>query len=54
MLLPVLPTEYGGRDSHSEMCRVVEVLAEQNLAVAVYTAIVTGPALRPVVLWAEA
>ncbi|MFF2549136.1 acyl-CoA dehydrogenase family protein [Kitasatospora sp. NPDC058063] len=52
VLLPVLPAEYGGRDSHSEMCRVVEVLAEQNLAVAVYTAIVTGLALRPVVLWA--
>ncbi|MFJ9842586.1 acyl-CoA dehydrogenase family protein [Kitasatospora sp. NPDC101155] len=53
VLLPVLPAEYGGRDSHTEMCRVVEVLAEQNLAVAVYTAIVTGLALRPVVLWAE-
>ncbi|MET9183048.1 acyl-CoA dehydrogenase family protein [Kitasatospora aureofaciens] len=53
VLLPALPAEYGGRDSHTEMCRVVEVLAEQNLAVAVYTAIVTGLALRPVVLWAE-
>ncbi|MEU6967048.1 acyl-CoA dehydrogenase family protein [Kitasatospora aureofaciens] len=52
VLLPVLPAEYGGRDSHVEMCRVVEVLAERNLAVAVYTAIVTGLALRPVVLWA--
>ncbi|WP_329491901.1 acyl-CoA/acyl-ACP dehydrogenase [Kitasatospora sp. NBC_01246] len=52
VLLPVLPAEYGGRDSHVEMCRVVEVLAEQNLAVAVYTAIVTGLALRPVVRWA--
>ncbi|WP_042424238.1 acyl-CoA dehydrogenase family protein [Streptacidiphilus anmyonensis] len=53
VLLPVLPAAYGGRESHTEMCRVVEVLAEQNLAVAVYTAIVTGLALRPVVLWAE-
>jgi alkylation response protein AidB-like acyl-CoA dehydrogenase len=53
VLLPVLPAGYGGRDSHVEMCRVVEVLAEQNLAVAVYTAVVTGLALRPVVLWAE-
>ncbi|MFJ4190491.1 acyl-CoA dehydrogenase family protein [Kitasatospora sp. NPDC089509] len=52
VLLPVLPAEYGGRDSHVELCRVVEVLAERNLAVAVYTAIVTGLALRPVVLWA--
>ncbi|MBD0688216.1 acyl-CoA dehydrogenase family protein [Streptomyces sp. CBMA123] len=52
VLLPVLPVEYGGRNSHVEMCRVVEVLAERNLAVAVYTAIVTGLALRPVVLWA--
>jgi alkylation response protein AidB-like acyl-CoA dehydrogenase len=53
VLLPVLPAEYGGRESHIEMCRVVEVLAEQNLALAVYTAVVTGLALRPVVLWAE-
>ncbi|MDR3083670.1 MAG: acyl-CoA/acyl-ACP dehydrogenase, partial [Streptomyces sp.] len=53
VLLPVLPAEYGGRDSHVEMCRVLEVLAEQNLAVAVYTTIVTGLALRPIVLWAE-
>ncbi|MEV0193677.1 acyl-CoA dehydrogenase family protein [Kitasatospora purpeofusca] len=52
VLLPVLPAEYGGRDSHVEMCRVVEVLAEQNLAVAVHTAIVSGLALRPVVRWA--
>ncbi|MFJ8434896.1 acyl-CoA dehydrogenase family protein [Kitasatospora sp. NPDC094019] len=52
VLLPVLPVEYGGRHSHAEMCRVVEVLAERNLAVAVHTAIVTGLALRPVVLWA--
>ncbi|MFG2913729.1 acyl-CoA dehydrogenase family protein [Kitasatospora sp. NPDC048298] len=52
VLLPVLPAEYGGRDSHVEMCRVVEVLAERNLALAVYTAVVTGLALRPVVLWA--
>ncbi|GAA2989565.1 hypothetical protein GCM10010519_24180 [Streptomyces lactacystinicus] len=53
VLLPALSAEYGGRDSHAEMCRVVEVLAEQNLAVAVYTGIVTGLALRPVVLWGE-
>ncbi|SDS63669.1 Acyl-CoA dehydrogenase [Streptomyces sp. TLI_053] len=52
VLLPVLPVEYGGRGSHVEMCRVVEVLAERNLAVAVHTAIVTGLALRPVVRWA--
>ncbi|MEU8542103.1 acyl-CoA dehydrogenase family protein [Streptomyces sp. NPDC048717] len=52
VLLPVLPAAYGGRNSHAEMCRVVEILAERNLAVAVYTAIVTGLALRPVVVWA--
>ncbi|MEU8760062.1 acyl-CoA dehydrogenase family protein [Streptomyces sp. NPDC048659] len=53
VLLPVLPTRFGGRSSHVEMCRVVEVLAERNLAVAVHTAVVAALALRPVVLWAE-
>src|SRR5262245_45230639 len=53
VLLPALPREYGGRDSHVEMCRVVETLAEQNLAVGAYATIVTGLALRPIVLWAS-
>ncbi|MFL6051703.1 MAG: acyl-CoA dehydrogenase family protein [Actinoallomurus sp.] len=53
VLLPALPKEYGGRDSHIEMCRVVETLAESNLAVGTYATIVTGLALRPIVLWAD-
>jgi alkylation response protein AidB-like acyl-CoA dehydrogenase len=52
VLLPALPREYGGRDSHLEMCRVVETLSEWNLAVGTYATIVTGLALRPIVLWA--
>ncbi|MCW2888906.1 MAG: hypothetical protein QOE54_4032 [Streptosporangiaceae bacterium] len=53
VLLPALPREYGGRDSHVEMCRVVEILSEWNLAVGTYATIVTGLALRPIVLWAS-
>src|SRR3954447_14582537 len=52
VLLPVLPREYGGRDSHVEMCRVVETLSEWNLPLGMYTTIVTGVALRPIALWA--
>src|SRR4051794_36028882 len=53
VLLPALPKEYGGRDSHLEMCRVVETLSEWNLAVGTYATIVTGLTLRPIVLWAD-
>src|SRR3954454_8407656 len=52
VLLPVLPREYGGRDSHVEMCRVVETLSEWNLPLGMYTTIITGVALRPIGLWA--
>src|SRR5262249_1208476 len=54
VLLPTLPKEYGGRDSHIEMCRVVEILAERNLAVGAYVTIITVLALRPIVLLASA
>jgi alkylation response protein AidB-like acyl-CoA dehydrogenase len=53
VLLPALPREYGGRDSHVEMCRVVEILSEWNLPVGTYATIVTGLALRPIALWAS-
>jgi alkylation response protein AidB-like acyl-CoA dehydrogenase len=52
VLLPALPREYGGRDSHVEMCRVVETLSESNLPLGMYTTIVTGVALRPIALYA--
>jgi alkylation response protein AidB-like acyl-CoA dehydrogenase len=52
VLLPALPKEYGGRDSHLEMCRVVETLSEWNLPLGMFTTIVTGVALRPIALWA--
>jgi alkylation response protein AidB-like acyl-CoA dehydrogenase len=51
VLLPALPKEYGGRDSHLEMCRVVETLSEWNLPLGMYTTIVTGVALRPIAIW---
>jgi alkylation response protein AidB-like acyl-CoA dehydrogenase len=52
VLLPALPREYGGRDSHVEMCRVVETLSEWNLPLGMFTTIVTGVALRPIALYA--
>jgi alkylation response protein AidB-like acyl-CoA dehydrogenase len=53
VLLPTLPKEYGGRDSHVEMCQVVEILAERNLAVGAYATIISVLALRPIALWAS-
>jgi alkylation response protein AidB-like acyl-CoA dehydrogenase len=53
VLLPALPKEYGGRDSHVEMCRVVETLSEWNLPLGMYMTIVTGVALRPIALFAS-
>ncbi|MBA9003094.1 acyl-CoA dehydrogenase family protein [Thermomonospora cellulosilytica] len=52
VLLPTLPKEYGGRDSHIEMCRVVETLSEWNLPLGMYVTVITAVALRPIVLWA--
>jgi alkylation response protein AidB-like acyl-CoA dehydrogenase len=53
VLLPALPAEFGGRDSHTEMCRVVETIAEWNLPLAMYTKIITAVALRPIALRAS-
>ncbi|HEY0542248.1 MAG TPA: acyl-CoA dehydrogenase family protein [Actinoallomurus sp.] len=53
VLLPSLPREYGGRDSHVEMCQVVETLSEWNLPLGMFTTIITGVALRPIALWAS-
>ncbi|HLV73104.1 alkylation response protein AidB-like acyl-CoA dehydrogenase [Actinomadura hallensis] len=52
VLLPTLPSRYGGRDSHVEMCRVAETAAEWNLALGVYVIVNTALALLPVVKWA--
>ena len=53
VLLPTLPREYGGRDSHVEMCRVVEAISEWNLPLGMYVTVITGVALRPITLWAS-
>jgi alkylation response protein AidB-like acyl-CoA dehydrogenase len=52
VLLPTLPKEYGGRDSHVEMCRIVETTSEWNLALGVFVMVNTALALLPVVKWA--
>jgi alkylation response protein AidB-like acyl-CoA dehydrogenase len=53
VMLPALPKEFGGRDSHVEMCRVVECLAEWNLPLGMYTKIITAVALRPIAMRAS-
>jgi alkylation response protein AidB-like acyl-CoA dehydrogenase len=53
VLLPALPRQYGGRDSHVEMCRVVETLAEWNLPLGMYAKIITAVSLRPITLRAS-
>lgn len=53
VLLPALPKEFGGRDSHVEMCRVVECLAEWNLPIGMYTKIITAVVLRPIAMRAS-
>ncbi|WP_344260410.1 acyl-CoA dehydrogenase family protein [Actinomadura napierensis] len=53
VLLPTLPKEYGGRDDHLEMCRVVETVSEWNLPLGMYVTVITAVALRPIVLWAD-
>ncbi|WP_212914305.1 acyl-CoA dehydrogenase family protein [Streptomyces sp. TS71-3] len=50
VLLPALPKELGGRDSHVEMGRVVEAISEWNLPIGMYTMIVTAIVLRAVAL----
>ncbi|GLY86118.1 acyl-CoA dehydrogenase family protein [Actinoallomurus iriomotensis] len=52
VLLPTLPKEYGGRDSHIDMCRVSEVVSEQNLALGVHVTVNTVLGLRPIAMWA--
>ncbi|MFB9831268.1 acyl-CoA dehydrogenase family protein [Actinoallomurus acaciae] len=52
ILLPVLPKEYGGRDSHIEMCRVVDAVSEQNLGLGVHVTVNMALALRPIAMWA--
>lgn len=52
VLLPTLPRQYGGRDSHIEMCRVIETVSEQNLPLGMYLTVITSVALRPITLFA--
>ncbi len=47
VLLPTLPREYGGRDSHVEMCRVVEAISEYNLPLGMYVTVITGSRCGP-------
>lgn len=52
VLLPALPREYGGRDSHIEMCRVVEIISERNLPLGMYLMIISSVALRAIAMYA--
>ncbi|MGK5639383.1 acyl-CoA dehydrogenase family protein [Streptomyces sp. URMC 126] len=46
--LPAIPREYGGRESHREMCEIIEIMSERNLPMGMYTMIVTVLFLRNV------
>lgn len=46
--LPAIPREYGGRESHQEMCEIIEIMSERNLPLGMYTMIVTVLFLRNV------
>jgi alkylation response protein AidB-like acyl-CoA dehydrogenase len=50
VMLLAIPKDYGGRDSHVEMCGVVEALAEWNLPLGMHTKIITAVVLRPIAL----
>ncbi|MEV7011033.1 acyl-CoA dehydrogenase family protein [Streptosporangium sp. NPDC051022] len=52
VLLPSLPKQFGGRDSHVEMCRIAEITSEWNLALGVHVTVNMALGLRPVVKWA--
>lgn len=49
--LPVLPTQYGGRYSHVEMCEISRIASEKNLALGVLVTVNNALGLRPVVRW---
>ncbi|MFI9048212.1 acyl-CoA dehydrogenase family protein [Streptomyces sp. NPDC053427] len=46
--LPAIPREYGGRESHREMCEIIEIMSERNLPLGMYAMIVTVLFLRNV------
>ena len=41
LLLSMIPAEYGGRDSHEEICALIEIMAKYNLPLSMYTMIIT-------------
>ncbi|WP_222166393.1 acyl-CoA dehydrogenase family protein [Edaphocola aurantiacus] len=41
LLLSMIPVEYGGRDSHEEICALIEIMAKYNLPLSMYTMIIT-------------
>lgn len=53
IMLPAIPEEFGGRNSHFEMCRIVECIAEWNLPLGMYVKIITAVVLRPIAMRAS-
>lgn len=41
LLLSMIPVAYGGRDSHEEICALIEIMAKYNLPLSMYTMIIT-------------
>ena len=48
ILLSLIPKEYGGRNSHIELCDLIEMIAKYNLPVSMYTMIITALFIRNV------
>lgn len=48
IMLSMIPKEYGGRDSHQELCDIIEKISLHNLPLGMYTMIITALFIRNV------
>ncbi|CAA0151707.1 acyl-CoA dehydrogenase family protein [Tenacibaculum maritimum] len=46
LMLSMIPKEFGGRDSHEELCDIIEVISKYNLPLGMYTMIITALFVR--------
>lgn len=48
IMLSMIPKEFGGRDSHEELCDIIERISRHNLPLGMYTMIITALFVRNV------
>lgn len=46
IMLSMIPKEFGGRDSHEELCEIIERISRYNLPLGMYTMIITALFIR--------